>query len=330
MKRFFLFLLLVLLLGNAVVFSAGTPIQMKFAHYAAPGHPADLAAKRFAEAVEKRTKGAIKVIIYPNSELGSPPEILEQNILGAVDMSLPTQGALDKYSKKFAVVMLPFIYQGYPHVYKVLDGPFMKWAGPDLEKQGLIFLSNWDYGFRHITNNVRPINSPDDLKGLKMRTPPEIQLQATMEALGAVVTKIAFNELYMALKQGGVDGEENPIAVIYYNKLYEVQKYLALTGHVYNCMVHVMSKKVWDRLSRSQRRIIQEESTAAGAYMRQLIQSEEDDLVKKLQELGMIVTRPNIAEFKARMGPAYKRIDEYAGSGYVDKYLKMVESVPVK
>ena len=181
---------------------ASAPILMKLGHFANDTHPGNLAAKQFAENVEKRTKGAVKITVYPNNQLGSPPELLEQNILGAIDMSLGTQGSLDKYSKKFAVVMLPFIFKDYQHAYKVLDGPFVPWAAPDLDKQGLVFLSNWDYGFRNLTNNVRPIEKADDVKGLKLRTPPEIQLQSAMEALGGNVTKIAFPELFMAMKQG--------------------------------------------------------------------------------------------------------------------------------
>ena len=306
---------------------AAAPITLKLGHFANTTHPGNLAAKQFAENVEKRTNGAIKIAIYPDNQLGSPPELLEQNILGAIDMSLGTQGSLDKYSKKFAVVMLPFIFRDYAHAYKVLDGPFVPWAAPDLEKRGLVFLSNWDYGFRNLTNNVRPIEKPDDVKGLKLRTPPEIQLQAAMEALGGNVTKIAFPELFMAMKQGVVDGQENPLAVIYFNKYYEAQKYLAITNHVYNSMVHVISKKTWDKLTPDQQKIIKEESKLAGETMRKQIQSEEKDLIKKLEAAGMKVTYPNQADFKAKMGPAYEKIGEYAGKDNVDAFIKMADSV---
>lgn len=326
--RFIILVLCFILLVSSLSFASEQKvIEMKLAHYGEIGHPSDLAANMFAEAVEKRTNGLIKITVYPANQLGSPPEQLEQNILGAVDMSLPTQGALDKYSKKFAVVMLPFVFKDYEHAYRVLDGPFMDWVAPDLEKQGLVFLSNWEWGFRNITNKVRPINSPDDVKGLKLRTPPEIQLESAMEALGAVVTKIAFTELYMALKQGVVDGQENPLSIIYHNKLFEVQKYLALTRHVYNSMVHVMSLKVWNTLTPEQQRIIREESKRAGDFMRKRIQEEEEVLVAKLEEKGMIVTQVDSSEFQAKMGPAYKRIGKYAGEENVKKFQEMAESL---
>ena len=304
-----------------------TVINMRFGHYAAEEHPGDLAAKMFAENVERRTDNAIQVTVYPNNELGSPPELLEQNILGAIDMSLPTQGALDKYNKKFAVVMLPFVFRDYEHAYGVLDGPFMEWVAPELEDEGLVFLSNWEWGFRNLTNRVRPVNTPADVEGLKVRTPPEIQLEAAMEALGANVQKIAFPELPQALQQGVLDGQENPLSVIYHFNLYEVQNHLALTRHVYNSMVHVMSKQVWDQLTPEQQAIIREESEAAGNFMRTELQKEEARLVEQLEDVGMEVTRPDRAEFRAKMGPAYDRIREYAGADNVDRFLQMAENM---
>jgi TRAP-type transport system periplasmic protein len=300
-------------------------IEMKLGHFAADSHPGNLAAKMFAEGVEKRTAGKIKVTIYPNNALGSPPEVLEQNILGAVDMSLPTQGQLGKYSKKFNCVMLPFMFASYAQADKVLDGKFIEWAVPDLDKAGLVFLSNWEWGFRNLTNNIRPVNKPEDVKGLKVRTPPELPTQAAMEALGAIVATINFNELQMALKQGVVDGQENPVAVIYSNKLNEAQKYLAMTGHNYNTMVHVISRKTWDKLTNEQQKIVKEESHKAGEYMRKAVRDAEADQIKQLQAQGMEVTHPDRALFKALMGPAYDRMKPIAGEENIAAFTKMVE-----
>lgn len=305
-------------------------IQMKFAHYAEETHPGHLAAKQFAARVEERTKGQVKIAIYPANVLGSPPEQCEQVRLGAIDMSLPTQGALDKYVKAFSAVMLPFIFDDYEHVYRTLDGPSMDWLSPLAEKAGFIVLSNWEWGFRNLTNSKRPILKPEDVKGLKIRTPPEIQLQAAMEALGGIVTKIAFPEVYMALAQGVVDAQENPIAVIYHNKFYEVQKYLALTRHVYNNMVHVVSAKAWAKLTPEQQKIFREESKAAGAFMRKAIVAEEADQIAKMEKAGLVVTRPNLALFRAAMGPAYERIGKYAGEDNVKRFMQYVEEARKK
>ena len=330
-KLVYLFFLLILILTLLVSWSwgrkkANRPLELKIGHFANEAHPGQTACKMFADAVEKRTNGNIIVKIYPNNQLGAPPEVLEQNILGAIDMSLPTQGQLAKYSKKFGCVMMPFVYQDYAHADRVLDGPFLKWASPDLEAQGLIFLSNWEWGFRNLTNSVRPVNEPADVKGLKIRTPPELPNQAAMEALGATVQTIAFTELPMALKQGVVDGEENPVSVILSFKLYETQKYLAMTGHTYNSMVHVISKRTWDKLTRREQQIIREESKKAGDYMRKTLRDAEKNEIKKLEELGMEVTYPDVSKFKALMGPAYKRMEASVGADNVKEFLKMVDA----
>jgi tripartite ATP-independent transporter DctP family solute receptor len=305
-------------------------MQMRFAHFGEETHPSNLAAKQFAAKVEERTKGQVKITIYPANTLGSPPEQAEQIRLGAVDMGLPTQGQLDKYVKAFSVVMLPFMYENYEHAYRVLDGPSMDWLFPQAQKEGFILLANWEYGFRNLTNSKRPILKPEDVKGLKIRTPPEIQLQAAMEAMGGIVTKIAFPELYMALAQGVVDAQENPIAVIYHNKYYEVQKNLALTAHAYNNMIHVISAKTWAKLTAEQKKIFQEESKSAGALMRKAIIAQEADQIAKMEKAGIKVTRPDLAPFRAVMGPAYERIGKYAGEDNVKTFMKFVEEARKK
>jgi tripartite ATP-independent transporter DctP family solute receptor len=302
------------------------PLTLRWAHFAPEDHPANVACKEFAKNVEARTNGAIKVNIFPNNVLGGPPEQAQQVKLGTIDMGLPTQGQLDKYDTAFAAVLLPFIFDGPQQAYKVLDGPVMQWLAPRAEKQGFVMLANWEYGFRNLTNSVRPINVPDDVKGLKIRTPPELQIQASMEALGGIVQAIAFPELYLALSQKVVDGEENPIAVIYFSKFYEVQKHLALTRHVYNNMIHTIGVGTWRKLTPAQQAIFREESVAAGNLMRKLIGDGEADQVAKLGAAGMQITRPDLAPFRARMDPAYKRIAAYAGEDNVKTFQAMVDA----
>jgi len=300
-------------------------ITMRFAHFADENHPANIAAKQFAARIEQRSDGAIKIAIFPNNQLGGPPEQAQQIKLGTIDMGLPTQGQLDKYDKAFAAVMLPFIFNGPADAFPILDGPTMDWLAPLAEKQGFVLLRNWDYGFRNLTNNVHPINMPDDVKGLKIRTPPELQIQASMEALGAVVQAIAFPELYLALSQKVVDGEENPVPVIYFNKFYEVQKHLALTRHIYNNMIHAVGINSWKRLTPDQQAIFREESKNSGELMRKLIADSETDQIDKLEKAGMQVTRPDLAPFRAKMDPAYKRIADYAGEDNVKKFREIVD-----
>ncbi len=287
-----------LTLAAPYVARGAAPVTLRWAHFAQEDHPANIAAKQFAARIEERTAGAIKINIFPNNVLGGPPEQAQQIKLGTIDMGLPTQGQLD---------------------------PAMQWLAPLAEKQGFILLRNWDYGFRNVTNSVRPINAPDDVKGLKLRTPPELQIQASMEALGALVQAIAFPELYLALSQKVVDGEENPIPVIFFNKFYEVQKHLAVTRHIYNNMIHTVGVVTWKKLTPEQRAIFREESASAGDLMRKLMAEGETDQLRKLESAGMQITRPDLAPFRARMDPAYKRIADYAGEANVKKFRDMVE-----
>ncbi|WP_417249180.1 TRAP transporter substrate-binding protein [Celeribacter sp.] len=300
-------------------------VTLRLAHFAAESHPGHIAAESFAEAVEERTGGAIAVELYPANQLGSPPEQLEQTILGAIEMNLPTQGGLDKYEKAFGTVMTPFAFNSYEHAHEVLDGPFTDWAGPKLEEQGLVLLSNWEYGFRNITNSKHPINSPEDVDGLKLRTPPELQIVAALEGLGASTTQIAFPELPNALSQGVVDGQENPIGVIYHYKLNDFQEHLAITRHVYNSMVHVINKDVFDSLTEEQQTILREESKRAGNMMREAVIAQEADEIAKLEAAGMQVTRPDLTAFSALMGPARERVAEYSGQENMDTFLSFLD-----
>lgn len=312
-------------LCTAVTVVQAQDVTLRLAHFAADTHPGHLAAMQFAQNVEKRSGGSLKIEIYPSNQLGAPPEQLEQTILGAVDMNLPTQGGLDKYEKAFGTVMTPFAFSSYEHAHKVLDGKFSDWAGGKLEAQGLVLLSNWEYGFRNITNSVKPINTPDDVVGLKLRTPPELQIVAALEGLGAKTTQIAFPELPNALNQGVVDGQENPIGVIHHFKLNEFQKHLALTRHVYNSMVHVVNKKMFDSLTAEQQTILREESKAAGAMMRKAVIAQEEKEIAALEAAGMEVTRPDLSAFAALMGPARERVAEYSGKDNMDAFLEFIK-----
>ena len=306
--------------------AAGT-VTLRFAHFAAVDHPAHVAATQLAARMRARTDGAVKITIFPNNALGDPAQQTQQIKAGVIDMGLPTQGQLDKFEKAFAAVPLPFLFDSRAQVFAVLDGPAFDWLAPLAERQGLMILRNWDYGFRNVTNNRLPINVPDDMKGLKIRTPPEVQIASAMEALGASVTAISLPEVYLALSQGVVDGEENPIAVIYYNKYYEVQKHLALTRHVYNNMILTINPGSWRKLSPEQQVALREEGTAAGDLMRTLIGEQEESLIAKIADGGTKVTRPELAPFRAKMGPAYERCAAYAGADNVQRMRDMVAKV---
>jgi tripartite ATP-independent transporter DctP family solute receptor len=280
----------------------------------------------FAEGVERRTQGKVKIDVYPDNELGTPEDVLSKCIRGEVDLALPYQGHLGKYSPKFNCVMLPFVFATYEQADKVLDGPFVAWAAPDLEQLGLVFLSNWEWGFRQLTNRRRPVESAADVRGLMIRTPPEPPLRVTLESLGAVVATVNFNDLWKALAEGVIDGQENPVGVIYSNRLYETQKYLAMTGHSYASMVHVINRKAWAKLTAEQQVIVREESAKAGEWMRKVVRESEAGQIEDMKMLGVTVTYPDKAELKALMKRAYSRLAPVVGEENIRNFLMMAEA----
>ncbi len=323
MKRGLVLLTIALGMWTTVGFAA---TELKLGHFGSENHPANIAAKQFAENVKQRTNGEITVAIYANNALGSPPEVLEQVILGAVDMSLSGQDQIAKHVSLFDAVSIPFSISGYDHMDRILDGPFKDWAAPEVEKVGLVYLSSWEWGFRQITNSKHPIMTPDDVQGLKIRTPPAMSYQAAIEALGGNVQTISFSELVMAMRQGVVDGQENPISVIYDLKLYEVQPYISIVNYLYSSMVHVVNKSVWDKLTPDQQEIIAEESDSARLLMRTLVREEEQKQIEDMKSKGIQIDTPDLAPFVAKMGPAYEKISANIGKANFDKWMEMAKA----
>ena len=196
-------LMALIVLIAAVSICQAQVIQMKLGHFAADSHPGNLASKMFAEAVEKRTNGADQGHDLSQQRPGVPAGSPGAEHPGRGGHEPAHAGTTREVFQEVQLRHAPFVFNNYAQADKVLDGKFIPWAVPDLDKAGLVFLSNWEWGFRNLTNSKRPVNVPADVKGLKVRTPPELPTQAAMEALGAVVATINFNELQMALKTGG-------------------------------------------------------------------------------------------------------------------------------
>jgi len=317
--------LVVLVVAGALLFGADT-IELKFGHYNNEAHPMHQAAVAFADGVAARTNGAIKVTIFPNSKLGSSQEMVEQTTLGALDFVVPTDSAIAKYVNKFNLVGAPFAFKDYAATDRFYAGDFLKWVTPDLEKAGLKFLARWEFGFRTYTNSKRQINTPADFKGLKIRTPPDFVNQETVKALGGVAQTIAFTELPMALKQGVVDGQENPIATIYANKMWETQKYLTMLNYTYQSTYLIMNKAKFDKLSAAQQQILIDEAKKAGLLNQKLVRESEASQIAELKKNGMEVAYPDIAPFKALVQPVYDALKAQVGEevyktfmGYLEK-----------
>ncbi|NLU33247.1 MAG: TRAP transporter substrate-binding protein [Clostridiaceae bacterium] len=263
------------------------PVKIILGHFGAPNEPVSKAAETFKQKVEELSGGAMTVEIHGNSELGNAPEMAEQTRIGAIQACLVSQGTLDKFDPRYALVTAPYVYSGYEHAYAVVDGPFAEWVSDGvLESKGLHNVGPWDYGFRNLTNSVREVKKPSDVAGLRIRTPQEVQKVACFETLGATVQQIAFNELISALKQGTVDGQENPISTIYNNSMWEAnQKYLSLTRHTWESVNLTVCNSWWNSLTGEQQKIIEEASKVARDQMRQEVQSSEQDYIQKPREL---------------------------------------------
>lgn len=313
---------LVLLVAASVAFSA--PIELKFGHYLVETHPAHAAATAFADAVAARTGGAVKVTIFPNSKLGSTQEMLEQTVLGALDFVIPTEPAIAKYVNKFNLVGAPFAFKDYAATDRFFSGAFLGWVSPDLQKAGLQYIARWEYGFRTYTTSKRQINTPADFKGLKIRTPPDFVNQETVKALGGIAQTIAFTELPMALKQGVVDGQENPIATIYSNKMWETQKYLSMLNYTYNSTHLLMNKAAFDRLTAAQRQIIIEEGKKAGLAMQKAVREQESAQIEQMKQNGMEVAYPDTAPFAAAAAPVYAALKAQLGESAYTTFMGML------
>lgn len=318
-------LIVVIVMTLPTTFGAEKTYTLRLAHITNEGHPIHQGALLFKKTVEAKTNGQVKIDIFPNATLGSAPEYTEQMAVGAVDLGCATSGQLQVFVREYAVVMIPFLFEDYDHAHRTLDGKAGEMLAAMAEKKGFKILADWEWGFRAITNNKRPINTPEDLAGMKMRVPPEMQLQETYKALGSHSTVVAFPELYMALAQGVVDGQCNPLSTIYDQKFYETQKYLAITNHSYNSKMLIMSKKVWDRMPSKIQKILTEAAKEAAPLVRKLTIESEQKLINDLKAKGMVVTYPKLAPFREKMKPAIPPIAEFAGKEFTEKFLKYVE-----
>ena len=295
-------------------------VKLTLGHGAAPGNPRHEAAVKFAEVLEAKTGGRIEVQVAPSAQLGDDAAMVTALRTGALDMSANSQGAVANAVPEYAAFGMPFLFSGAAQAFKVLDGPLGKELGDKSAAKGLVVLGYWDNGIRHMTNSKRPITTVEDMKGLKMRTPPDTVLVDIMQSLGAEAQQIKFAELYVALQQGVVDGQENPLMNIHASKLYEVQKHLALTSHMFQMTPLLMSKRTWDRLSEADRQAVTEAAAQATALQRKLSQESDDKLLSELEAKGVQVTTVDKAAFEK----ATAAVDQKWLATPIGPYLKKV------
>jgi tripartite ATP-independent transporter DctP family solute receptor len=324
MKRFVVIALLFNLLVLTMVWvGTGTcqdkPVSLKLGHAVAPEHPYHLGALKYAELVAQRTKNKVKIDVHPSTQLGNERDMVEGLQLGTIDLVVTSTGPLGGFVPKMFVVDLPFLFRDREHAYKVLDGPIGMDLFAAFSAKGIKGLAFWENGFRQITNNVRPIERPEDLKGIKIRTMENKVHLASFRAFGASPTPMAWSEVYTALQQRTIDAQENPIAIIYHQKIAEVQKYLALTGHFYSPTPLLMSLKAFDALPKETQKIMLDTAIECATYERNLLRDSEAKQITELKTKGMQVTTPNKKPFQDAAAPVYKEFESQFGKDLIDK-----------
>ncbi|SFU74800.1 TRAP transporter substrate-binding protein [Halomonas korlensis] len=267
--------------------TAAAQQTLQLTHNAAEGNPKWDASELFAELVEEGTDGQLIVDVGGNAQYGDDMEALTQMRMGTLAFSTNSQGATSSVVPQFSVLGLPFLFDSLPTAWKVMDGEVGDELKKLAEEQNLVLLALWDNGIRHVSNNVHPIETPEDLDGMKIRTPPDEMTVDIFEALGANPTPMNFSELYIGLEQGVVDGQENPLMNIYSSKLHEVQDYISLTGHKYESTPLLMSKMAWDMLSPEHQQVIQEAAIEAGEFNRQASLEADEELRSEMEQAGV-------------------------------------------
>ncbi len=303
---------------------AQTPPEriIRFGHLNNADHPVSLGVKRFAELLAAKSAGRLKVQEYPASTLGN--ELQQQSALqgGIQQMSAPATTSLAGIVKEFGLIDFPFAVASFAQADALLDGPFGQALIARLPDKGLVALGYWDLGFRNVTNSRRAITKPEDLDGLKLRVIPNPVFIDTFKAFKANPVPMPFAELYGALEAKAVDGQENPFAVILSNKLFEVQKFVSATNHVYAANIVLVSKRFWDQLTPAEQKMMHEAADEARVYQRQISRAAAQKAVAELQAKGMQFNELSPTE-QGRMRAVAKPVSERFAATYDPVLVKL-------
>lgn len=274
----------------------------------------------FCDEVEKGTQGRYKCQHFPNSALGGEREQIEAVQLGTQDLVNTSTGPVGNFVPEVKIVDIPFLFRDYDHARKVMDGPIGQDILGKFPSKGIVALAWTENGFRHMTNSKRDIVKPEDAKGLKMRTMENKVHMDGYRTFGILPTPMAFPELFGALQQGTVDGQENPIPVILSSKFWQVQNHLSLTAHVYSPALLLLSPKVWNKLSDADKKVFLEAARKAGAAQRKKVNDDENNGIAQLEKDGMkVVRKVDGNAFREALKPAYVGYAKEFGADNIKK-----------
>jgi tripartite ATP-independent transporter DctP family solute receptor len=329
LKLFLLAIIVALSLSLSTTATANAKIILKCGTSTQPSHIYNKAVEYFAAIVDKRSNGEIEVQLFPAGQLGSERDMVEGLQIGSLEMTLTSTGPLGNFVPQVKLFNLPFLFKDRQTCYKILDGTI----GTDIAnlflKVGIRSLGWYENGFRNITNSKRPIEKPDGMDGLKIRVMEDDVFILTMKSLGASPLPMAFGELYTALEQQAVDAQENPLAVIHSSRFFEVQKYLAMTGHFYSPAMLLISEMTWKKLTTAQQKILLEASKEARDYERRISMEADQTLETELKKAGMIVTHPDKAPFVDAVSPVYNNpaVIKAIGGGNLTEGKRLIDAV---
>ncbi|MEW6672717.1 MAG: TRAP transporter substrate-binding protein [Thermodesulfobacteriota bacterium] len=318
MKSFYRFVTVVLLslfvvVGIPGVHGQAQALEIKFGHVGAPGSLFDVCAKEFAKRANAKLGAKATVQAFGSSQLGNDREMLRKLKLGTITFALPST-VMSSVVDVFGLFEMPFLVKDRDHMRKIRDQVMVPKMMPAVEKQGYQILAVWENGFRHITNSKRPINVPEDLKDLKLRTPKGAWRVKMFKTYGANPTPMAFSEVFVALQTGVIDGQENPYAQIYPAKFYEVQKYLSITGHVYTPAYVTTGKSAFAKLPADVQQVLKDVAVEMQEFVYATAEKMEDDLLKKLKARMQVNTADKKA-FIAASGSIYEEFGKQVPGG---------------
>lgn len=324
MKRFALAALAAAAIAVALPASAQT--ILKFSHTDQPGGARQKAAELFGQKLEQYTQGRYKVQVFPAGQLANDPKAIEQLQLGGVDFTVSGTGSYATHVPTLNLTVLPYLVESYEQGWKLYDES--KWLKAQFDKapaKGFRFLATWEAGFRDMTTK-EPLASPADAKGRKLRSYPNEMMRWTLEAIGFNVVILPLPEVYLAIQQGAVSGQENPIDTIYSNKFYEVAPNITLTHHVYSPIPLTVSEKTWQKFSPADQAAVTKAGAEAAAWSRNEIKSNDDRQLAEMQTKGAKVGRPNLVPFREATKAAYVKAREKYGAD-VDQFIAEAEAV---
>jgi TRAP-type transport system periplasmic protein len=289
--------------------SATAQTEIKLGHVGEPGSLFAKSSEEFARRANERLGGKAKVVVYGSSQLGGDKELLQKLKLGTVELALPST-VMSSEVDLFGIFEMPYLVKDREHMKRIEREVVWPALAPAAEKRGLKVIAVWENGYRHITNSRRAIETPEDLKGIKLRVPEGKWRVKMFQAYGANPSPMKFSEVFTALQTGVMDGQENPFTQIYSAKFQEVQKYLTLTGHVYTPAYLTAGLRKWESLPADVRKILEDTARETQAWVHQTAARDEEDLLNKLKSGGLQVNTPNKDAFIQASRPVYEEFGQ--------------------